>query len=83
MENTVYTPEQLGSVLKGFRKSKKLSQTQAGSRVGLLQKTVSSLEKETSKSSIESLFKFISALELELVIRPKYQEDNNSKDIEW
>ena len=26
MENTVYTPEQLGSVLKGFRNGKNLSQ---------------------------------------------------------
>lgn len=83
MENTVYTPEQLGSVLKGFRKSKNLSQNQAGSRVGLLQKTVSSLEKGISKSTVESLFKLISALELELVIKPKLQNDNHAAGLEW
>ena len=83
MENLVSTPKQLGSVLKVFRKAKNFSQEEAGSRVGLLQKTVSSLENEASKSTVESLFKIISALELELVVRPKSWKDNNVKKAEW
>ncbi len=83
MENLVSTPEQLGSVLKIFRKEKRFSQEEAGSRVGLLQKTVSSLENETSKSTVESLFKIISALELELIVQPKFWKDHNSNRSEW
>jgi len=39
--------------------------------VGLLPKTVSALESEPDASTLGSLFKLLSALEVELVIRPK------------
>ncbi|NKB38744.1 MAG: transcriptional regulator [Gammaproteobacteria bacterium] len=83
MEKTIYTPEQLGAALKSYRKTKGVSQTEAGINVGLLQKTVSALEIDTSKSSVDSLFKLISALNLELVLRPKGVEVDETTDAEW
>ena len=71
MENSVHTPQQLGLVLRGCRKSLKLSQAAAAKTVGLLPKTVSALETMPERCSVESLFKILSALELELVLRPK------------
>ncbi|MBI4005202.1 MAG: helix-turn-helix domain-containing protein [Gammaproteobacteria bacterium] len=71
MENSIYTAGQLGKVLRGRRKSLKLSQTAAAKIVGLLPKTISGLETTPERSSVESLFKLLSALELELVLRPK------------
>lgn len=71
MDNPVRTPDQLGHVLKGQRKSKQLTQEKAAGMVGLLPKTVSRLELDTKTASIESLFKLLSALQLELVIRSK------------
>ncbi|MGQ0524161.1 MAG: helix-turn-helix domain-containing protein [Betaproteobacteria bacterium] len=71
MEYLARTPRQLREILRGHRRQKRLSQTDAGSRVGLLPKTISLLESEPERSSLESLFKLLSALGLELVLREK------------
>lgn len=71
MEYPIRTPRQLAPVLRGQRKSMGKTQNQVGSQVGLLPKTVSALETNPERSSLESLFKLIAALELELVLRPK------------
>ena len=65
------TPDQLAAVLRGQRQLLGLTQTQAGARVGLLQKTVSALESDPSGSSIASLYKLLSALKLDLVLEPR------------
>ncbi len=71
MNYTVHTPKQLGQVLKGQRRSQKLTQKEAAQIVGLLPKTISKLELTTETATIESLFKLLSALQLELVVRSK------------
>ena len=74
MNYTAYTPDQLGKVLRGQRKLQMLTQKDAAQAVGLLPKTVSRLELSTETATIESLFKLLSALQLELVVRSKSQE---------
>ncbi len=71
MDYTAYTPRQLGQTLRGQRKSQQLTQIDAAKVVGLLPKTVSKLELATETATIESLFKLLSALQLELVVRPR------------
>ena len=71
MNTSAHTPKQLGQLLKGQRKARKLTQKEAGQQVGLLPKTISKLELDTATSSIESLFKLLSALDLELNLRTK------------
>ncbi len=71
MEYTVTTPSQLGQVLQGCRKQRGLTQRELGTRVGLLQKAVSMIETDPSRTSIERLFKLLSALELQIVLRDK------------
>ncbi len=78
MSYTVHTPQQLGSVLHGQRKARKLTQKQVGEAVDLLPKTISNLENKPKTVSIESLFKLLSALELEIVIRSRQQESTTS-----
>lgn len=80
MDAMAHTPRQLGQVLNGWRKSRQLTQREAADMVGLLPKTVSRLERATETASIESLFKLLSALQLELVVRSRPQE---SPDREW
>ncbi len=67
----ISTPGQLATVLRGRRLVGGLTQKQAGTKVGLLPKTISGLESEPERSSIASLFKLLSALDLELVLQPK------------
>lgn len=41
------------------------------SKVGLLPKTISALDSDPRRSSVASLFKLLSTLDLELVLKPK------------
>lgn len=71
MDYAVHTPRQLGQVLKGERSMQRLSQAEIATRVGLLPKTVSKLERDPDTATLESLFKLLSSLQLELVVRSK------------
>lgn len=77
------TPDQLAAVLRGQRQAMGLTQKEVASRVGLLPKTVSVLETDPARSSIASLFKLLSALELEIVLKSKQQASDPSKPLEW
>ena len=81
MNHTVFTPDQLGRVLRGHRKAAKRSQKSAAASVGLLPKTISKLEQATESATIGSLFKLLSALELELVVQPR--PDETAAEGEW
>lgn len=80
MSTAANTPKQLGQVLRGWRKSKRLTQQQAADFVGLLPKTISKLELNPETATIESLFKLLSALELELVVGSKSESSSRK---EW
>lgn len=79
----VATPDQLAAVLRGRRVNVALTQKQAGANVGLLPKTVSGLESRPGQSSVASLFKLLSALDLELVLQPKSGRKPPRTDGEW
>jgi HTH-type transcriptional regulator/antitoxin HipB len=71
MEYLVHNPSQLASAFKSRRNTCALTQAAVASKVGLLPKTVSSLEGHPEFASVESFFKLVAALDLELVLRPK------------
>lgn len=71
MDYVARTPEQLGQLLKSCRIQRELTQRLAGARVGLKQSTVSTIELDAARSSVETLYKLLSALDLELVIRDR------------
>ncbi|MBL8949161.1 MAG: helix-turn-helix domain-containing protein, partial [Myxococcaceae bacterium] len=64
-------PGQLAQVLRGFRKAKGLTQAELARRGGLLPKTVSAVENDPSKVTFESLYRVLSALELDLSLEPR------------
>ncbi len=77
---TIRTPQQLGSVLQGYRKDRMLTQKDAGLRVGLPQKEVSKMELDPSNTAFARIFKLLAALDLELVVRPR---DKSADHSEW
>ncbi len=86
MDVVARTPAQLGAALKSARMRRGLTQTEAASNVGLKQKTVSSLENVGARTSVETLYKMLSALNLELVVRDKEHGEpsaNNQSSREW
>jgi HTH-type transcriptional regulator/antitoxin HipB len=71
MDFVARTPKQLGAVLKSCRSQRRLTQREAGARVGLKQGTVSHIETDATHARIESLYRLMSSLGLELVLREK------------
>ena len=71
MKYPVRTTQQLAMILQGCRKQAGITQKQAASKVGMLPKTISSFETDPNNSSIASLFKLLSALDLEMVLQSK------------
>ena len=76
----VATPAQLGQVLKSARTAADLSQVALGQRVNVLQKTVSALENNPAGAQTETVFKILSALNLELVLRRKPTDEDTQDD---
>ena len=68
------TPKQLGTELRRYRKRHSLTQTDLSNRIGKRQATISNLESEGS-GTLETLFAVLSALDLELAIRPRSKGD--------
>ena len=82
MEYSANTSTQLAKLLIGRRKSLKLTQKQTGERVGILPKTISSMENSLETCTIKSFLKLLSALDLELVLRAK-ETPTASSELEW
>jgi HTH-type transcriptional regulator/antitoxin HipB len=74
MEQTSRTPQQLGAALRRYRKYRGMTQQQLGDRICKRQATISSLESATG-GAIETLLAVLSALDLELVVRPRSKSD--------
>lgn len=71
IEYVIKTPEQLGAVVAGIRRARRLTQASTGKKVGLAQNAVSQLETDPSPASLQRIFKLLSALELDLVVRER------------
>ena len=76
----IRTPEQLGSVLRGYRSELALTQKDVGARVGLPQNAVSQIETEPGRAGLARIFKILAALDLEFVLRPRGRPERRS---EW
>lgn len=71
MDYPVKTPTQLGQVLKGIRRHKRILQRDAGRRVGFGQSAVSEFEADPGRASVERLFRLLSALGVDLILRDR------------
>ncbi len=71
MDYAIRTPAQLGQVLKGLRRDRRLTQAAVAARMGLVQSKVSTLEADPGKTSVDRFFRLLSALGMELVLREK------------
>jgi len=83
MQTTVFTLKQLAAVLKARRKALKLTQKDVAALVGLLPKTVSALETDPGRCSVESLRLLLVSLKLELTLSPKDESSSMVHRAEW
>ena len=64
-------PKTLSIYLRDERRRRALSQAKVGDLVGLRQGTVSKFESMPEKMQLDTLFRLLSALDLELSVKPK------------
>jgi HTH-type transcriptional regulator/antitoxin HipB len=69
MQYVARTAHQLGQVLKSRRQQLGLTQSEVAAKVGLLQAQVSVIESHDARATVTTLYKALSALGLELVLR--------------
>ena len=70
------TPKQVGDAVRRRRRSQELTQKDLGDRTRLRQATISGLEGGEPGTQLRTLFDVITALDLELVIRPRTKASN-------
>lgn len=69
----ITSPELLAQAIRNARVDHNLSQQSVAELVGIKQNTVSSFENHPEKSRVETLFRLLSALNLELSISERNQ----------
>lgn len=74
MDTALRTQSQLGTELRRYRKRKNLTQDDLSRLISKRQATISSLESAGS-GTLDTLFAVLSALNVELVLRPRTKGD--------
>lgn len=91
----ITTAKQLSNYMQDIRLAQGLSQAKVGEQIGLRQGTVSNFEKNPESTKLETFFKLLSVLELEIELKPRnnfnprnktlnnYQDDKGGWEHEW
>lgn len=83
MEQLVHSPKSLGKALERRRRQLGLNQTEAGKPFLIEQSTVSNIEHGAEGTRLETLFRVLAALDLEMIIQsktPRVAEVNSLED---
>lgn len=65
------SPQQLGAILRRYRKKGALTQTDVAAKTQLRQATISALESGEAGTQLKTLTDVLAALDLELVVQPR------------
>lgn len=65
------SPQQLGAILRRYRKKGRLTQTEVAAKTQLRQATISALESGEAGTQLKTLTDVLAALDLELVVQPR------------
>ena len=83
MIHKISSPENLGQALRAERKQKGQSQKAVGHSVGMEQHTISKIEKGNPGTELNTLFRLLAALDLELIIQPRQKPSIESQGDNW
>lgn len=81
----IHSPKELVLLINRQRKKLKLSQAEIGKLVGLKQQTISEFELKPESTQLDTLFRILSALNLEVKLVTKDDADTlkTKWDAEW
>ena len=77
----IRSPAEFSLLIKDQRKKLKLTQAEVGERVGLKQKTISAIENAAENVKLSTVFRILSALELD--IKSSLKSETNKKAKGW
>lgn len=77
------SPKVLGQILKSIRSQKGLTQEQVGNLVGITQAMISRIESGTSSARVDTLFRVLAALELEMTVQLREKDISSGEGDNW
>ena len=83
MIQKISSPETLGQALRAERKHKGMSQKVVGHSVGMEQHTISKIEKGNPGTELNTLFRLLAALDLELTLQHRQKPALENKGDNW
>jgi len=78
MDQIARTAAQIGAAMRRRRRNLSLTQAEVGTNTHLRQGTISRLENGEPKTQLQTLVDVLTALDLELVIRPRTKADHST-----
>lgn len=81
MRQLIKTPGQLGQLIAGRRKAKRLPQRIVATKLGISQNRLSAIESDPDSLSLRRLMALLHVLDLELVVQDK--AEGAAKSSEW
>ena len=79
----ITSPKDLGRALRRYRKDLGLSQTDVGEKLNIRQATISNMESGSANVSLDTLFRVIAALGLEIQLEPRNKYQVNEDKALW
>lgn len=79
----ITSPKILGQILKSARIKKGLTQDQTGNLVGITQAMVSRIERGESNARIDTVFRLLSALEMEIAVNFRQKTPDQDEGDNW
>jgi HTH-type transcriptional regulator/antitoxin HipB len=83
MRTKAINQKSLGIILRSTRKNKGLTQAETGRVVGADQTTISNIERGESNLHIDTLFRILAALDMEMIVRPRERASNMNEGDTW
>ena len=77
----ITTAKMLSHVIREFRYQGDLSQTDVAKLAGTTQARISAFENEPERTKLETLFKILAGLELELIVQPRQKSSDTNLSI--
>ncbi|TDN41505.1 helix-turn-helix domain-containing protein [Haemophilus haemolyticus] len=74
----ITTAKMLSHVIREFRYQGDLSQTDVAKLAGTTQARISAFENEPERTKLETLFKILAGLELELIVQPRKKSSDTA-----
>ncbi|HUN26387.1 MAG TPA: helix-turn-helix domain-containing protein [Steroidobacteraceae bacterium] len=78
MDYPLLTPAQLAAYLRSLRRSKRLTQSALGSKLGLSQRRIATIEHDPDAVSLGQLMRILALLDARLILRVPGKKDDTT-----